>query len=100
MMDLLLLSRNAAVFIVVIAMLRLVFKWFLPRTAFVVLWLAAAVRMRRNFNKVNDKILDVAQAGGDLTKVLDISSGDELEVIGDSLNLLLQKTGNMVFILI
>ena len=57
---------------------------------------AAAVRMRRNFNKVNDKILDVAQAGGDLTKVLDISSGDELEVIGDSLNLLLQKTGNMV----
>ena len=49
---------------------------------------AAAVRMRRNFNKVNDKILDVAQAGGDLTKVLDISSGDELEVIGDSLNLL------------
>lgn len=45
MMDLLLLSRNAAVFIVVIAMLRLVFKWFLPRTAFVVLWLAAAVRM-------------------------------------------------------
>ena len=45
MMDLLLLSRNAAVFIGVIALLRLLFGRYLPRTAFVVLWLAAAVRM-------------------------------------------------------
>ena len=33
---------------------------------------------------------------GDLTKVLDIASGDELEVIGSSLNRLLEKTGNTV----
>lgn len=45
MMDLLSLSRNAAVFIGVIALLRLLFSRYLPRTAFVVLWLAAAVRM-------------------------------------------------------
>lgn len=58
--------------------------------------LLVAVRMRRNFIKVNDKILEVASDDGDLTKVLDIASGDELEVIGNSLNRLLEKTGNTV----
>lgn len=56
----------------------------------------AAVRMKRNFSKVNDKILEVASDDGDLTKVLDIASGDELEVIGNNLNKLLQKTENTV----
>lgn len=55
-----------------------------------------ASRMRRNFIKVNDKILEVASDDGDLTKVLNITSGDELEVIGNSLNKLLEKTGNTV----
>lgn len=52
--------------------------------------------MRRNFIKVNDKILEVASDDGDLTKVLNITSGDELEVIGNSLNRLLEKTGNTI----
>lgn len=55
-----------------------------------------STRMKRNFRKVNDKILEVASDDGDLTKVLDITSGDELEVIGNSLNRLLQKTANTV----
>lgn len=55
-----------------------------------------SVRMRRNFGKVNNKILEVASDDGDLTKVLDITSGDELEVIGNSLNQLLRKTANTV----
>lgn len=58
--------------------------------------LLVAVRMRRNFVRVNDKILEVASDDGDLTKVLNITSGDELEVIGNSLNKLLEKTGNTV----
>lgn len=62
----------------------------------VLLALTAAVKMRRNFIKVNDKIQEVASDDGDLTKILDIKSGDELEVIGKSLNKLLQKTGNTV----
>ena len=62
----------------------------------VVVALLAAARMKRNFIKVNDKILEVASNEGDLTKVLDIASGDELEVIGNNLNKLLQKTGNTV----
>lgn len=55
-----------------------------------------AVRMKRNFAKVNNKIMEVASDDGDLTKVLDIASGDELEVIGNNLNMLLRKTGNTV----
>ncbi|MCM1400069.1 MAG: methyl-accepting chemotaxis protein [Clostridium sp.] len=55
-----------------------------------------AIRMRNNFVKVNNKILEVASDDGDLTKVLDIASGDELEVIGNSLNRLLKKTANTV----
>lgn len=55
-----------------------------------------AARMKGNFKRVNDKIKDVASDDGDLTKVLDITSGDELEVIGNSLNQLLQKTANTV----
>lgn len=55
-----------------------------------------SLRMRRNFRKVNDKILEVASDDGDLTKVLDITSGDELELIGNSLNRLLQKTANTI----
>lgn len=58
--------------------------------------LVIAIKMRRNFNKVNDKIIEVASDDGDLTKVLDITSGDELEVIGNNLNKLLMKTGNTV----
>lgn len=37
----------------------------------------AAVRMRRNFIKVNDKILEVASDDGDLTKALNITSGED-----------------------
>ncbi|MCH5249728.1 MAG: hypothetical protein J1E98_07335 [Lachnospiraceae bacterium] len=55
-----------------------------------------AVKMKKNFSKVNEKILEVASDDGDLTKVLDITSGDELEVIGNNLNKLLNKTGNTI----
>ncbi|MCM1246762.1 MAG: methyl-accepting chemotaxis protein [Roseburia sp.] len=55
-----------------------------------------SVRMRYNFRKVNDKILEVSSDDGDLTRILDITSGDELEVIGNSLNKLLQKTANTI----
>lgn len=64
--------------------------------AAVIAAMLAASRMKRNFIKVNNKLQEVISSDGDLTKVLTISSGDELEVIGQSLNQLLQKTGNTV----
>ena len=62
----------------------------------VVMAVFVSIKMKRNFVKVNDKILEVASDDGDLTKVLNITSGDELEVIGGNLNRLLQKTGNTI----
>lgn len=58
--------------------------------------LLVSIKMKHNFLKVNNKIVEVASDDGDLTKVLDITSGDELEVIGNNLNKLLQKTGHTV----
>lgn len=48
--------------------------------------------LKNHFDILNGRILDVAGSHGDLTKVIDIHSGDEFEVVGESLNLLLQKT--------
>lgn len=45
MLGLLELSLNGAVFIAAIALLRAALRRYLPRTAFVVLWVAAAVRL-------------------------------------------------------
>lgn len=58
--------------------------------------LFTSIRLKSNFEKVNNKILEVVSSDGDLTKVLDINSGDELEVIGGNLNQLLNKTANTV----
>lgn len=43
----------------------------------------------RGLNVVNNKVYDIVHNEGDLTQVLDITSGDELEVMGGSVNELL-----------
>lgn len=40
--------------------------------------------------KVNDKVYDLVNSEGDLTKELDIKSGDEIELISDNINSLLR----------
>lgn len=56
----------------------------------------AAKRLKRNFTKINDTITEVASDNGDLTQILEITSGDEMEVIGENLNKLLLKTRNTI----
>ena len=48
--------------------------------------------IRNNFIMLNNRILDIASNDGDLTKNVDIRTGDEFEEVGNSLNLLLEKT--------
>ena len=43
-------------------------------------------RLRRGLGSVNYKVEDLAGSNGDLTKKLDIHSGDELELIADKMN--------------
>lgn len=56
--------------------------------------------IKKNFQSLNKRILDVASNDGDLTKRINISSGDEFEVVGNSLNLLLDKTYTTVLSII
>ena len=48
--------------------------------------------LKKNFVMLNSKILDIASDDGDLRKTVDIRTGDEFEVVGSSLNKLLEKT--------
>lgn len=47
-------------------------------------------RIMRSLNKVNRKIYDLVHCEGDLTKKMDIVSGDELELISENINALLE----------
>ena len=48
-------------------------------------------RFGRNMYLVNQKLLDVVYSDGDLTKKLEVESGDELEVIATNINALLEN---------
>lgn len=50
----------------------------------------------RNLKKLNEKVLDIVEGNGDLTKKLDMSSGDELEVIADNMNHLIEDIRNLI----
>lgn len=47
-------------------------------------------RIMRGLNKVDRKIYDLVHSEGDLTQKLEISSGDELELISENINMLLE----------
>lgn len=47
-------------------------------------------RIMKSLNKVDHKIYDLVHNEGDLTQKLDISSGDELELIAENVNTLLE----------
>lgn len=55
----------------------------------IVLLLVVIRRMMRNIRRVDEKVLELVYNGGDLTRKLDIRSGDEMELIADHVNELL-----------
>ena len=55
-----------------------------------------ARQLGHNLKSVNDAIVEVASDNGDLTQTLHIDSGDELEILGQNLNKLLEKTRNTI----
>lgn len=50
-----------------------------------------ARRIGRNMYIVNQKLTDVVYSDGDLTKKLEVTSGDELEVLAENINVLLER---------
>ena len=55
-----------------------------------------AVVMKRKFVVLNDKISDLHDGSGDLTKEVELKSGDEFEVIGDNVNAFIRQIRDLM----
>ena len=60
----------------------------------VVLFLCS--RINKGFRTLNDKICDIADGSGDLTKHIEMSSGDEFEVIAGNMNTFISQIRDIV----
>lgn len=54
------------------------------------------VKFRKSMIKLNDKVLELASGSGDLTKEIDIRTGDELEVIAGNMNTFISQVRSLV----
>lgn len=66
---------------------------------FIVVLLALSgvtIHIRKSFIKLNEKVEDLAGGDGDLTKEIDIKSGDEFEVIGENINRFIRQIRTLV----
>lgn len=53
-------------------------------------------RIKKRFVMLNDKLSDIADGSGDLTKKIEISSGDEFEVISGNMNTFIDQIRDIV----
>lgn len=51
---------------------------------------------KKNMRKLNDKVEELASGSGDLTKEIDIHTGDELEVIAGNMNIFIRQIRSLV----
>lgn len=61
-----------------------------------IILLLLMVRFKKGMGKLNDKVKELAGGSGDLTKEIDIDSGDELEVIAENMNLFIRQVRSLV----
>lgn len=54
------------------------------------------MKFKKSMNKLNDKVLELASGSGDLTKEIDIHTGDELEVIAGNMNSFIRQIRGLV----
>ncbi len=53
-------------------------------------------RFKKSMGKLNDKVKELASGSGDLTKEIDIYTGDELEVIAENMNAFIRQVRSLV----
>lgn len=53
-------------------------------------------RFKKSMGKLNDKVKELASGSGDLTKEIDIDTGDELEVIAGNMNAFIRQIRSLV----
>ena len=58
--------------------------------------IALSLALRRKFNLLNDKIVELTAGDGDLTKQIELYSGDEFEIIAGNINKLIEFIRTML----
>jgi len=86
-------SISSAVMLIIIYIIVATIIGFVIAIIFAIIF---SSRIKANFAKLNSAMLDIASADGDLTRKLNNTSGDELEVLSNSFNMLLDKTRNTI----
>lgn len=72
-------------------MMTLVITGLLCLVLMILVNIIFARKVGTNMSRVNQKLLDVVYSDGDLTKKLEVESGDELEIISGNINALLEN---------
>lgn len=62
----------------------------------VIVILVLSIRIRKKFVILHEKLAELADGSGDLTRKLDITSGDEFESISDSMNAFIDQVRTIV----
>ena len=52
--------------------------------------------LRKSMKKLNDKVRELASGSGDLTKEIDLTTGDELELIAGNMNIFIRQIRSLV----
>lgn len=76
--DVLAVSKRIARIIIITCALILMFSLFFM--------IIAGTMLRNSFKKLNNKVVELTQGNGDLTKTIDIRTGDEIETIAGNIN--------------
>lgn len=54
------------------------------------------IKFKKSMRKLNDKVEELASGAGDLTKEINITTGDELEVIAENMNVFIRQIRSLV----
>ncbi len=76
--DVLAVSKRIARIIIITCALILMFS--------LLFMIIAGTMLRNSFKKLNNKVVELTQGNGDLTKTIDIRTGDEIETIAGNIN--------------
>lgn len=64
----------------------------------ITLSLTISTGIRKKLNLLNQKVIDIAQNGGDLTQKVNLSGKDEINTLGTNINLLIDKLRDMLLV--
>lgn len=76
--DVVAVSKRIARIIIITCVAILMFSLFFM--------IIAGTMLRNSFKKLNNKVVELTQGNGDLTKTIDIRTGDEIETIAGNIN--------------